>query len=243
MIRSAFGIAALLLLGAFAAPGEGGRMGAEPSGARARERHDMVARQIEARGVRDPLVLAAMRSVPRHEFVPPVSRAAAYGDHPLPIGEGQTISQPYIVALMTEALRPASGDRVLELGAGSGYQAAVLAAIVDSVFTIEFFPSLAAEAAARLQRLGYANVKVRAGDGWHGWPERAPFDAAIVTFATPEVPPALIDQLKPGGRLCLPLGSPGGHQELMLYVKRADGTLDQTCLAAVRFVPVQRAPE
>jgi protein-L-isoaspartate(D-aspartate) O-methyltransferase len=204
-------------------------------------RRHMVARQIESRGVNDPAVLAAMTSVPRHEFVPEELRASAYDDNPLPIGEGQTISQPYIVALMTEALHPSPTDRVLELGTGSGYQAAVLAAIVDSVYTIEYFPGLAGAARQRLEQLGYDNVVVKAGDGWLGWPERAPFDAAIVTFATPSVPDALVAQLKTGGRLCIPLGEAHAIQELMLYIKQADGTLKGHSLCAVRFVPVQGA--
>jgi len=204
----------------------------------AEQRRRMVERQIAARGVRDPAVLEAMRNVPRHEFVPPSLRGSAHDDGPLPIGEGQTISQPYIVALMTEALRVGPADRVLELGTGSGYQAAVLATIVDSVFTIEYLPGLARAAAELLARLGYDNVVVRAGDGWQGWPERAPFDAALVTFATPEVPPALVEQLVVGGRLCVPLGESHGVQELMLYTKDEKGRLSGRSLCPVRFVPV-----
>jgi protein-L-isoaspartate(D-aspartate) O-methyltransferase len=204
----------------------------------AEQRAWMVEHQIRARGVHDPAVLKAMGAVPRHEFVPESLRGSAYADHPLPIGEDQTISQPYIVALMTEALAPCATDRVLELGGGSGYQAAVLAAIVDSVFTIEYFPSLAREAAARLARLGYANVLVKAGDGWGGWPEHAPFDAAIITFATPDVPPAVVDQLRVGGRLCVPVGAAHAIQDLCIYTKQADGELKGRSLGAVRFVPV-----
>jgi protein-L-isoaspartate(D-aspartate) O-methyltransferase len=215
--------------------GDGGIMHDE----RATERQRMVERQIAARGIRDALVLQAMASVPRHEFVPAELGRDAYGDFPLPIGEGQTISQPYIVALMTEALRVGPGDRVLELGTGSGYQAAVLATIVDTVFTIEYVPALAERAERTLRRLGYGNVVVKAGDGWGGWPGEAPFAAAIVTFATPEVPPALVDQLVVGGRLCVPIGTPHGVQELMLYVKGEDGRLGGSSLGAVRFVPVQ----
>jgi protein-L-isoaspartate(D-aspartate) O-methyltransferase len=203
------------------------------------ERIEMVIRQIEARGVKDERVLDAMRRVPRHEFVPASLRDQAYRDHPLPIGEGQTISQPYIVALMTEALALRGGERVLELGTGSGYQAAVLAAIADSVYTIEYFPVLAERARATLSRLGYANVTVRAGDGWQGWPEQAPFDAAIVTFAAPEIPDALVDQLRPGGRICVPLGPVHGTQELVVATKGEDGRLQRRSLGAVRFVPVQ----
>ena len=214
------------------------RRGAMATEDHAEQRRRMVERQIVARGVRDPDVLRAMREVPRHEFVPHGLRDAAHDDGPLPIGEGQTISQPYIVALMTEALDVAATDRVLELGTGSGYQAAVLAAIADSVYTIEYIPSLARAAARRLASLGYDNVLVRAGDGWRGWPERAPFDAAIITFATPEVPRAVVEQLVTGGRLCVPVGEAHGVQELMLYTKRDDGSLARRSLGAVRFVPV-----
>jgi len=216
-------------------------LGSDPPDRSAAARRRMVEQQIRVRGVRDEAVLAAMAAVPRHEFVPPELRGAAYDDHPLPIGLGQTISQPYIVALMTEALALRPTDRVLELGTGSGYQAAVLAVLADSVFTIEYFPALAAEAAQRLSRLGCANVVVKAGDGWGGWPERAPFDAAIVTFAAPEPPPAVVAQLLPGGRLCVPVGGPGDVQELVLYVKRGDGSLAARPLGAVRFVPAQGA--
>jgi len=204
----------------------------------AQERHRMVERQIKARGIRDPAVLAAMAAVPRHEFVPPGLLHAAYADHPLPIGEGQTISQPYIVALMTEALGLRDTDRVLELGTGSGYQAAVLAALADTVYTIEYFPSLAENARQVFERLGLANIVVQAGDGWAGWPEHAPFDAAMVTFAAPEVPERVVEQLKVGGRLCIPLGEAHEVQMLMLYTKRADGGLAAESLGAVRFVPV-----
>lgn len=213
---------------------------AQDEAAYAAARHRMVERQIVARGVGDPAVLAALRAVPRHEFVLEESRGQAYEDYPLPIGSGQTISQPYIVALMTEALALAPGSRVLELGTGSGYQASVLAAIADSVWSIEYFPTLAKEARERLARLGYGNVTTRVGDGWEGWPEHAPYDAIMITFAAPEIPPRLPAQLKPGGRLCLPLGEPHGHQALMLYTKREDGTLVATGLGPVRFVPVQR---
>jgi len=203
------------------------------------QRLTMVAKQIERRGVKDRRVLDAMRQVPRHEFVPQDLRSSAYQDYPLPIGQEQTISQPYIVALMTEALGLRGGERVLELGTGSGYQAAVLAAIVDSVFTIEYFPQLAETARVTLERLEITNVEVRAGDGWGGWPEKAPFDAAIVTFAAPEIPAALVAQLRVGGRICVPVGPPGGTQELVLATKRAEGDLKEQRLGAVRFVPVR----
>ena len=202
-------------------------------------RRRMVSQQIRARGVRDEAVLAALAKVPRHEFVPGEVRGSAYDDHPLPIGLGQTISQPYIVALMSEALAPRPSHRLLELGTGSGYQAAVLSLLVASVFTIEYHAALAEEAAARLSRLGYANVEVRAGDGWGGWPARAPFEAAIVTFAAPDVPAALVAQVRTGGRICIPIGQPQQVQQLMLYTKRADGALSSRMLGAVRFVPVQ----
>jgi protein-L-isoaspartate(D-aspartate) O-methyltransferase len=167
----------------------------------ARARAEMVAAQIEERGVRDPRTLAAMRKVPRHLFVPPQMVHDAYADYPLPIGHGQTISQPYIVAFMTEALGLRGGETVLEVGTGSGYQAAVLAEIAARVYTIEIVAPLADESRERLARLGYGNVEVRAGDGYQGWPERAPFDAVIVTAAAPRVPEPLKEQLKDGGRL------------------------------------------
>jgi len=205
------------------------------------QREEMVWRQIAWRGIDDPAVLAAMREVPRHEFVLPTYRDAAYEDHPLPIGMGQTISQPYIVALMTAALHLRGGEKVLELGTGSGYQAAVLACIADSVYTIEYFEELAGTARSILDRLGYDQVYSRAGDGWVGWAEQAPFDAAMVNFAAPSVPPALAEQLRPGGRICIPIGEPQRTQKLMVFTKQADGSLSSEFLCAVRFVPVQGA--
>jgi protein-L-isoaspartate(D-aspartate) O-methyltransferase len=199
----------------------------------ARER--MVENQIAARGVKDPLTLAAMRRVPRHLFVPAREQGEAYEDHPLPIGEGQTISQPYIVAFMTEAMGLRGGETVLEVGTGSGYQAAVLSEIVARVYTIEIVEPLAAEAKERLQRLGYKNVEVRAGDGYQGWPEAAPFDAIIVTAAAPRIPEALKQQLKDGGRLIIPLGDES--QELVLLVRRGD-RFDERRVLPVRFVPM-----
>jgi protein-L-isoaspartate(D-aspartate) O-methyltransferase len=172
---------------------------------RSQERARMVAEQIQARDVNDPNVLKAMRIVPRHAFVRPGEQAYAYNDHPLPIGLGQTISQPYIVAFMTEALKLDSNDRVLEIGTGSGYQAAVCAEIAREVCTIEILEELAKSAAKKLKELGYRNVFVRAGDGYLGWPEKAPFDAIIGTAAAGRVPPPLIEQLKPGGRMILPV--------------------------------------
>jgi protein-L-isoaspartate(D-aspartate) O-methyltransferase len=192
--------------------------GEEAAFARARE--EMVATQIASRGVRDARTLAAMRKVARHLFVPPALARQAYEDYPLSIGHGQTISQPYIVGFMTEALGLAGGETVLEVGTGSGYQAAVLAEIAARVHTIEIVAPLAEEAAALLKRLGYANVLVRAGDGYQGWPEAAPFDAIIVTAAAPRVPEPLKQQLKDGGRLILPLGDES--QELVVVTRRGD---------------------
>lgn len=209
-----------------------------PEAARAR----MVEEQIAARGVRDPAVLAAMREVPRHLFVLPSDRAEAYGDHPLPIGHGQTISQPYIVALMTELARPRPDHVALEVGTGSGYQAAVLSRIVRRVHTIELLEPLAKTAEHRLADLGYLNVKVRAGDGYNGWPEAAPFDIILVTASAPDIPPPLVKQLKAGGRMVIPIGAPDDVQELRVVEKAADGSLDIHSTMPVRFVPLLRRP-
>jgi len=198
---------------------------------------------IEARGVRDSATLAAMRRIPRHEFVPPEYRTRAYRDSPLPIGYDQTISQPYIVALMTETAGIRPGMKVLEIGTGSGYQAAVLAEIGARVFSIELLEPLAASAAARLARLGYAGVTVRRGNGYLGWPAEAPFDAVIVTAAPEEIPAPLTDQLKPGGRLVIPVGGVGAVQQLLLVTRDADGTLHRQPLIPVRFVPMREPPE
>lgn len=195
----------------------------------------MVREQIKSRGIADEAVLEAMRGVSRHFFVPREYMSMAYIDSPLPIGEEQTISQPYIVALMTESLGPGQGDRILEIGTGSGYQAAVLACIVDSVFTIEIIPSLAAGAEALLDSLGYDNVMVRTGDGYYGWPEKGPFDGIIVTAAAPHLPGELTSQLKTGGRLVIPIGS--FPQKLLVYVKRPEG-LELVSSTSVRFVPM-----
>jgi len=195
--------------------------------------------QLLARaGVRDSATLAAMRSVPRHAFVPPDVRDLAYADQPLPIGWGQTISQPYVVAFMTEQLHPRPGLKVLEVGTGSGYQAAVLAAIGCEVYTIEIVAPLATRAADLLARLGYANVHPRTGDGYRGWPDEAPFDAMIVTAGAPEIPPALLTQLAPGGRLVMPVGPRDGVQYLVLVEKDAAGEIAQRTLLPVRFVPL-----
>ena len=198
-------------------------------------RDAMVRQQIEARGVRHRPTLEAMRKVPRHEFVPPGQSAGAYADHPLPIGHRQTISQPYIVAFMTEALDLEAGDRVLEIGTGSGYQAAVLAEIVEEVYTIEIVEPLARESGERLERLGYTNVHVRAGDGYRGWPEQAPFDAIIVTAAAPRIPEMLKEQLASGGRLIIPVGD--DIQELRLLIRRGD-RFEEKSVLPVRFVPM-----
>ncbi len=187
----------------------------------------------------DERVLAAMRRVPRHEFVPKEERRAAYRNRPLPIGHGQTISQPFIVALMTDLLRVNERSKVLEVGTGSGYQAAVLAELAGDVYSIEIVEPLGREAASVLARLGYANVRTRIGDGYAGWPEHAPYDAIVVTAAPDHVPPALVEQLKPGGRLVIPVG--GFSQDLMVIEKQADGRTTSREVIPVRFVPLTRA--
>ncbi len=186
----------------------------------------------------DPRVMDAMASVPRHEFVTPDMRRLAYANRPLPIGHGQTISQPYIVAVMTDLLNVRPGDRVLEVGTGSGYQAAVLAELVAEVYSIEIIEPLAAQAAARLQRLGYDNVVVRHGDGYYGWEEHDPFDAIVVTAAASHVPPPLIAQLRNGGRMIIPVGTRFLVQELLLVVKDETGSVTTKQLLPVRFVPL-----
>ncbi|MGE0456174.1 MAG: protein-L-isoaspartate(D-aspartate) O-methyltransferase [Vicinamibacteria bacterium] len=207
----------------------------EDEAALAERRERMVRGQIEARDVRDPATLAAMRKVPRHLFVAPEQALLAYEDHPLPIGGGQTISQPYIVAFMTEALGLGKRDRVLEIGTGSGYQAAVLAEIVAEVRTIEIVPELARESRARLERLGYRNVVVREGDGYLGWPDEAPFDAIMVTAAAPRIPEPLKAQLADGGRLVLPVGDE--LQELVVVTRRG-ARFEERRVLPVRFVPM-----
>jgi protein-L-isoaspartate(D-aspartate) O-methyltransferase len=204
----------------------------------AKARVRMVDWQIWGRGVRDRAVVDAMRTVPRHRFVPEALRYAAYDDSPLPIGLDQTISQPYIVGSMTEELELTAESKVLEIGTGSGYQAAVLAEITPHVFTIEIKEPLAVRAAAVLKELGYAKVRTRVGDGYYGWEEEAPFDAIIVTASAPHVPPPLVKQLKPGGRMVLPVGPPFGRQSLVLVTKGADGKLRSESLYAVSFVPL-----
>jgi protein-L-isoaspartate(D-aspartate) O-methyltransferase len=192
------------------------------------------------RAVFSERVMAAIASVPRHSFVPASYGALAYANQPLPIGHGQTISQPYIVALMTELLDARSADAVLEVGTGSGYQAAVLAELVLQVYSIEIIEPVATHAAALLQHLGYKNVETRIGDGYNGWPERAPFDAIIVTAAAPQVPPALLEQLKPGGRMVIPIGEKNDVQFLHVIVKQTDAAISTQRSLAVRFVPLTR---
>ncbi|MCP4515926.1 MAG: protein-L-isoaspartate(D-aspartate) O-methyltransferase [Delftia sp.] len=207
-----------------------------PQDERAQEREQLVQRTIVERGITDPAVLAAMRAVPRHRFVPSEHQDRAYNDHPLPIGYGQTISQPYIVALMSEALELEPGDRVLEIGTGSGYQAAVLAAIVEQAYTIEIVPELAQRAAALLAELGYDNVVARQGDGYFGWEEFAPFDAIIVTAAPDHLPQPLVGQLADGGHIVIPIGPPGGYQSLWRFTRDGD-ELRAENLGGVIFVP------
>jgi protein-L-isoaspartate(D-aspartate) O-methyltransferase len=204
-----------------------------PETREARER--MVQEQIVARGVRDPRVLEALRKVPRHRFVPPAMQPSAYEDSALPIGMGQTISQPYVVAFMTEALELQPQDRVLEIGTGSGYQAAVLSLLVREVYSMEIVERLGREAEARLKQMGYANVRVRIGDGYRGWPEAAPFDAIIVTAAPPDVPPALVAQLRPGGRMVVPVGR---YVQDLIRLRRTAKGLERESLLPVRFVPM-----
>lgn len=202
------------------------------------QREAMVRTTIEARGVTDPATLRAMEAVERHHFVSPNMVAQAYADRPLPIGHGQTISQPYIVAAMTEMLQVGEGDVVLEIGAGSGYQAAVLAEMVKHVYTIEIVPQLATLSTDRMEKLGYDNVTVREGDGYFGWEEHAPFDGIIVTAAATHIPPPLVEQLKPGARMIIPVGPPMQVQQLMIVEKRDDGTVSQRSVMPVRFVPL-----
>lgn len=217
-------------------PALGACTAAPPEGDLAAQRSDMVKGQLEARGIADPGTLEAMRTVPRHEFLPMRLRHEAYSDYPLPIGHGQTISQPYIVAFMTEAIRPKPGEKILEIGAGSGYQAAILAAMGAEVYTIEIVEPLAEMARQTLERLGFKNAEVRYGDGFRGWPEEAPFDAIVVTCAPDKIPPPLIEQLRDDGRMIIPVGG-GMNQELLLLRKTGDRIEKQSVLP-VRFVPM-----
>lgn len=203
------------------------------------KREKMVSQQMELRGITDKSTLNAMRTVKRHLFVPENLINYAYDDRPLPIGHGQTISQPYIVAFMTEVLKPKPNHKVLEIGTGSGYQAAVLAKIVDKVYTIEIIPELGKSASQRLKTLGYENVKTKTADGYYGWEEYAPFDAIIVTAASEIIPPPLIKQLKEGGKMIIPVGSPFFNQNLIL-VEKKDGKTTTKNLLPVRFVPFTR---
>jgi protein-L-isoaspartate(D-aspartate) O-methyltransferase len=228
------GLSELLILALLVATGCG--QSPTPVGDLARERQRMVQEQLMPRGIREASVLAAMAKVPREEFVPADSRTASYEDGPLPIGYGQTISQPYIVAFMTEQLRPKPSDRLLEVGTGSGYQAAILAELVADVYTIEIIEPLAKNAEATLQRLGYKNVHVKVGDGYSGWPEHAPFDAITVTCAPDHVPQQLTDQLKDGGRMIIPVG--GRFAQELYLLEKKDGRLRESAVLPVRFVPM-----
>jgi len=200
-------------------------------------RQYMIENHLKPRGISDPAVLRAINEVPRHRFVSPSLQSRAYGDHPLPIGHGQTISQPYIVALMTQMLEIRPTDRVLEVGTGCGYQAAVLARLADKVYTIEIVEPLAAGARRLLSELGYKNIFVKAGDGYDGWPEKAPFDKIIVTCAPEEIPPKLITQLADGGLIIAPVG-PSGHTQYLVLAKKSKGKLTQKKVLRVRFVPM-----
>lgn len=223
---------AALLLSAGAAPPEPARL--------AERREAMVHHQLEARGIRDRRVLDAMRAVPRHRFVSEGLRDQAYADRPLPIGRGQTISQPYVVAIMAELLELEGRERVLEVGSGSGYAAAVLSLLAAEVYGIELEPELNERAVATIEALGYRNVHLRAGDGFGGWPDVAPFDAILLSCAAEEIPPPLWEQLKVGGRFLYPRGSAWGDQELVLVVKTPQGPRERR-LDPVRFVPMRRA--
>jgi protein-L-isoaspartate(D-aspartate) O-methyltransferase len=217
------------------------RLWAQTEESHAAVRARMVSGQLKDRGITDARVLAAMGKVPRHRFVPAWLAPLAYADQPLPIGSGQTISQPYIVALMTQWAEVQDGDKVLEVGTGSGYQAAVLAELTDKVYSIELLPELAREAQKRLADLGYGRVRVLTGDGSAGWPQEAPFAAILVTAAAPEVPPALATQLQEGGRLVMPVGRAGGLQYLKRF-RRVGGRLQEEATLPVRFVPLVPAP-
>ena len=240
--RSLLCAALTLLLVPLAAPVEAARpdAGLFPESAQLRALRMRMVNLIAVRGVEDSTTLRALRIVPRHEFVLRSDIDRAYGDHPLPIGYGQTISQPYIVGYMTQVLRPKPGMKVLEVGTGSGYQAAVLAEIGCRVYTVEIFAALAASARERLNRLGFRGVTVRHGDGFDGWAEAAPFDAVIVTAVAGYVPPPLLEQLKPGGRMIIPVGSVYGVQNLILVEKDREGGVRTSNLLPVRFVPMLR---
>lgn len=232
----------LLLLALFAcqnAVDVGNSVGAQTQDAYKEERERMVSRQIRARGIKDEDVLAAMRKVPRHKFVPETHEKMAYRDSPLPIGQSQTISQPFIVAYMTEAAEIDEEDKVLEIGTGSGYQAAILGEIANEVYTIEIVPELAERSAKVLKELGYTNVIPKHGNGYLGWPEHAPFDAIIVTAAPPEIPKALVDQLAVGGTMVVPVGE--YEQEMVIIKKNKEGVMEKRTIP-VRFVPMTGKP-
>ena len=197
-------------------------------------------RSMIGRDALDPRVMAAMAEVPRHEFVPGHALLCAYDNGPLPIGQGQTISQPYIVALMTDLLECGPDARVLEVGTGSGYQAAILSRVIRQVYSVEIIPELAQQASERLARLGYDNLECRFCDGYEGWPEQAPFDGILVTAAAPSIPPPLIEQLRSGARMVIPVGPPFGHQKLMVVEKRKDGSVRTSEILGVAFVPLTR---
>lgn len=232
-MRCRFCIPFLIFLGLFVL------LRSEESDAYQEKRKQMIEEQLTGpgRGIRDERVLAAMETVPRHEFVRQEDRERAYGDHPLPIGYDQTISQPFVVAYMTEQIAPKPGEKILEIGTGSGYQAAVLAELEAEVFTIEIVEPLAKRSKEVMARLGYENVEVRFGDGYKGWPEEAPFDSIIVTCAPEEIPEALVEQLKEGGRMIIPVGPVGGLQKLY-RVEKIEGEVMTTSVLNVRFVPM-----
>ncbi|MBN1940492.1 MAG: protein-L-isoaspartate(D-aspartate) O-methyltransferase [Candidatus Aminicenantes bacterium] len=236
----AAGFVALAIAGLFFCSGRPDRRPAEvqtEEDAFARRRRAMISDQLASRDIKDKKVLEVMGTVPRHLFVDPGSRNLAYEDYPLPIAEGQTISQPYIVALMTQCLELRGKEKVLEIGTGSGYQAAVLSSLVSSVFSVEYHPALAAASAALLKKLGYVNVQVRAGDGFFGWPEEAPFDGIIVTCAARRVPESLLAQLAEGGRLVIPVGETDDVQRLV-RVRKVEGKPVEEEITLVRFVPM-----
>lgn len=233
-LTASIGLLACALAAACGPPDDGRQV--QPDEPERAERERMVADQLASRDVRDSRVLAVMREVPRHLFVPESHRSQAYADHPLPIGDGQTISQPYIVALMTQLARPAPGDRALEIGTGSGYQAAVLSRLVSHVFTIELNEALHEQAARRLKTLGYDNITAIRGDGYRGWPTAAPYDIVIVTAAPEEVPEELVTQLKPGGRMVIPVGA--STQDLLVIQKDQTGRTHTRSIAPVMFVPL-----
>ena len=235
--HSIFEVTAPIILALCLSAASGSCRAGEQDSTFAKARQEMVRTQIAARGITNKRVLAAMEKVERHRFVPPGLESEAYNDYPLPIGEGQTISQPYIVALMTDLLNLNGRQKVLEIGTGSGYQAAILGELAGEVFTIEIIDTLARTAEQRLKSLGYANIIVRSGDGYLGWPEKAPFDAIIVTCAPDSIPQPLLDQLAEGGRMVIPVGS--AYQNLILIEKKG-GQLKKSTVAPVRFVPMTR---